>query len=106
MAEYEKPSPQWPNFLSEAERNDPGFAISQKKRKLVERVFGWGKLDSIMSKFKLHGKRRVDWLFRVLATANNLVRMVKLRRLVPAASAGSSVSAGRKEASAERTIRC
>ena len=84
VAEYEKPSPYWPNFLSEAERNDPGFAISQKKRKLVERVFGWGKLDSIMRKFKLQGKGRVDWLFRLLATANNLVRMVKLRKLIPA----------------------
>src|SRR6266581_2385426 len=31
VAEYE-PSPKWPNFLSEAERNDPGFSISQKKR--------------------------------------------------------------------------
>jgi transposase len=84
VAEYEKTSLHWPNFLSEAERNDPGFAISQKKRKLVEMVFGWGKLDSIMRKFKLHGVERIDWLFRLLAAANNLVRMVKLRKLVPA----------------------
>jgi hypothetical protein len=84
VAEYEKASIYWPNFLSEAERNDPGFAISQKKRKLVEMVFGWGKLDSIMRKFKLHGVERIDWLFRLLAAANNLVRMVKLRKLIPA----------------------
>ena len=84
VAEYEKPSTHWPNFLTEAERNDPRRTISQKKRKLVEMVFGWGKLDSIMRKFKLHGVERVDWLFRLLATANNLVRMVKLRKLIPA----------------------
>jgi len=84
VAEYEKASIYWPNFLSAAERNDPGFAISQKKRKLVEMVFGWGKLNSIMRKFKLHGVKRIDWLFRLLATANNLLRMVKLRRLIPA----------------------
>jgi Transposase DDE domain len=84
VAEYEKTSPYWPNFLNPAERNDPGFAISQKKRKLVEMVFGWGKLDSIMRKFKLQGVERIDWLFRLLATANNLVRMVKLRTLIPA----------------------
>jgi len=84
VAEYEKASIYWPNFLSAAERNDPGFAISQKKRKLVEMVFGWGKLDSIMRKFKLHGVERIDWLFRLLATANNLLRMVKLRKLIPA----------------------
>ena len=83
VAEYEKTSIYWPNFLSEAERNDPGLAISQKKRKLVEMVFGWGKLDSIMRKFKLHGVERIDWLFRLLATANYLVRMVKLRKLIP-----------------------
>ena len=41
-------------------------------------VFGWGKLDSIMRQMKLRGKERVDWLFRLLATAQNLVRMVKL----------------------------
>jgi len=77
VAEY-APSAKWPNLLTEAERNDPGFAVSQKKRKLVERVFGWGKLDSVMRKIKLHGVRRVDWFFRFLATAHNLVRMVKL----------------------------
>lgn len=77
VAEY-APSAHWPNFLTEAERNDPGFAISQKKRKLVERVFGWGKLNSVMRKMKLHGLARVDWFFRFLATAHNLVRMVKL----------------------------
>jgi len=77
VAQYE-PSARWPNFLNEAERNDPGFAVSQKKRKLVERVFGWGKLSSVMRKIKLRGLRRVDWLFRFLATAHNLVRMVKL----------------------------
>ena len=77
VAEY-KPSAKWPNFLTEAERNDLGFEVSQKKRKLVERVFGWGKLDSVMRKIKLRGLRRVDWLFRFLATAHNLVRMVKL----------------------------
>lgn len=80
VAEYE-PSKKWPNFLTEAERNDPGFAISQKKRKLVEKVFGWGKLDSVMRKIKLRGRHRVDWFFRFLVAAHNLVR---LRQLIPA----------------------
>ena len=77
VAEYRE-SAKWPNFLTEAERTDPGFAISQKKRKLVERVFGWGKLDSVMRKIKLHGLNRVDWFFRFLIAAHNLVRMVQL----------------------------
>jgi len=41
-------------------------------------VFGWGKLSSIMRQMKLKGCNKVDWLFRLLATANNLVRLVKL----------------------------
>ena len=77
VAEYE-PNPNWPNWLTEQERNDPGFVISQKKRKLVEKVFGWGKLDSILRQVKVRGVRKVDWLFRLLATAVNLVRLAKL----------------------------
>jgi len=78
VAEYEKPSANRPNYLTDAERNDPGLPISQQKRKLVEMVFGWGKLDSILRKTKLQGQRAVDGFFRLLALANNLVRLVKL----------------------------
>ena len=77
VAEYQS-SAHWGNSLNEAERTDPRFAVSQKKRKLVEMVFGWGKLNSVMRKVKLQGVRRVDWFFRLLTTVHNLVRMVKL----------------------------
>ncbi|MHB8391653.1 MAG: hypothetical protein ACYDBH_19070, partial [Acidobacteriaceae bacterium] len=33
------------NSLTEAEKADPRRAISQRKRKLIERIFGWSKLD-------------------------------------------------------------
>src|SRR5205823_1354267 len=36
VAEYE-PNPKWPNWLTEEERQHPGFNISQRKRKLVEK---------------------------------------------------------------------
>ena len=77
VAEYE-PNPSWPNWLTDAERKDPGFPISQKKRKLVEKVFGWEKQDSILRQVKLRGVKKVNWLFQLLATAANLVRLVKL----------------------------
>jgi transposase len=77
VAEYE-PNPQWPSFLTEAERSSPGFAISQRKRKLVEKVFGWAKLDRAIRQVKLRGLRRVGWLFQLVATAHNLRRMQKL----------------------------
>ena len=55
-----------------------GFAISQNKRKLVEKVFGWAKLDRALRQVKLRGLRRVDWLVQLVATAYNLRRMQKL----------------------------
>jgi len=77
VAEYE-PNPHWPNWLTEQERQDPGYGISQRKRKLIEKVFGWAKLDSILRQVKVRGVKKVNWLFRLLATAANLVRLVKL----------------------------
>lgn len=76
VAEY-APNPQWRNWLTASERNDPGLAVSQKKRKLVEKVFGWIKQDKLRQ-IKLRGLRRVDWLFQLAAAAHNLLRMSKL----------------------------
>ncbi|MGA2720619.1 MAG: IS5 family transposase [Candidatus Acidiferrales bacterium] len=77
IAEYEC-NPHWPNWLTDEERQDPGMAISQRKRKLVEKVFGWAKLDSIARQMKVRGQKKVDWLFRLVATVANLVRLAKL----------------------------
>ena len=68
------------NSLREAERADPRRSISQQKRKLIERVFGWSKLDRPIRQVKLRGLKRVDWFFRLTIVAYNLVRM---RRLIP-----------------------
>jgi len=77
VAEY-APNEAWPNWLSEEERQQPGFAVSQKKRKLVEKVFGWGKLDSILRQVKVRGVEKVDWFVRFLVAALDLVRLAKL----------------------------
>ena len=76
VAEY-APNPKWRNWLTEEERSDPGLTVSQKKRKLVEKVFGWMKQDRLRQ-IKLRGLRRVDWLFQLAAAAHNLLRMSKL----------------------------
>jgi transposase len=78
VAEY-APTPKWMNWLTDSERNDPGFPISQRKRKLVEKVFGWMK-QGRLRQVKVRGLRRVDWLFQLTAAAHNLLRM---SRLVP-----------------------
>jgi transposase len=71
------------NSLTEAERGDERRTISQRKRKLIERVFGWSKLDRPLRQIKLRGLDRVDWFYRLTIVAHNLVRM---RRLIPVES--------------------
>jgi transposase len=66
------------NALNEQERSDPRRSISQRKRKLIERVFGWAKLDRPLKQIKLRGLKRVDWFYRLVVTAYNLMRMGKL----------------------------
>ena len=68
------------NSLTEAERNDTRRSISQRKRKLIEKVFGWSKAGSILRQVKVRGLDRVDWFYRLTIVAYNLVRM---RRLIP-----------------------
>ena len=82
VAEYEVSTQQFPNWLREEERNDPGFVHSQKKRKRVEQVFAWLKHTVGLRQTKFRGRRRVDWLFRLAAAALNLVRLHRL--LAPA----------------------
>jgi len=79
IAEYEKKRRSW---LTASEREDLGFRISQTKRKLVEKIFGWMKVVAGLRKTKFRGRRRVDWIFSLGAAAFNLIRMVKL---IPAA---------------------
>jgi transposase len=55
-----------------------GYEISQKKRPLIERVFGWMKAVGPMRKVKLRGLLNVDWLFLMTAAAFNLWRIPKL----------------------------
>jgi transposase len=77
VAEY-APNPKWTNSLTEAERGSDGFQLSQQKRKLVEKVFGWAKLDRALRQVKLRGLRRVNWIVQLIATAHNLRRMQRL----------------------------
>ncbi len=80
VSEYTKGQNMAKNSLTEEERRDERFAISQSKRKLIERVFGWGKLDRPLRQVKLRGLARVDWFYQLVITAQNLMR---LSRLIP-----------------------
>jgi IS5 family transposase len=60
-----------------------GYAISQRKRKLVEQAFGWMKTVGLLRKLRHRGGARVDWVFTFTAAVYNMVR---LRTLVPVGS--------------------
>jgi transposase len=59
-----------------------GYAVSQRKRKLVEEAFGWGKTIAGLAKMKVRGLPRVRFKFTFAMAAYNLIRMPRL--LAPA----------------------
>ena len=55
-----------------------GYALSQRKRKRVEEIFGWVKTVGGLRKTRHRGVGRVDWMFSLALAAYNLVRMRNL----------------------------
>jgi transposase len=58
--------------------SQPGYAISQRKRKRVEEVFGWMKTVALQRKTRFRGPDKIGWMFTFAAAAYNLVRMRNL----------------------------
>ena len=56
----------------------PGYALSQKKRKRIEEIFGWMKTVALMRQVRHRGRARVAWMFTWAAAAYNLVRLRNL----------------------------
>jgi transposase len=61
-----------------------GFAISQRKRKLVEEGFGWQKCVGMLRKLHHRGREKVAWIFAFASAAYNLVRLRTLLAAAPA----------------------
>jgi hypothetical protein len=74
------PGYQGKDSLTDDERQDARRAISQRRRKLIERVVGWSKVSGPLRQVKLCGLDRVDWFSRKTIVAHNVVRV---RRLIP-----------------------
>jgi transposase len=55
-----------------------GYAVSQRKRKLVEEPFGWGKTVGPIRKTMLRGVKRVCAQFTLTMAAYNLARLPRL----------------------------
>jgi IS5 family transposase len=54
------------------------YRVSQRKRKLVEEAFGWGKTIAGLAKVKVRGLARVRFKFTFAMAAYNLIRMPRL----------------------------
>ena len=55
-----------------------GYAVSQRRRKRVEEIFGWLKTIGLMRQTRHRGTRRVDWMFTFALAVYNLVRVRNL----------------------------
>lgn len=55
-----------------------GYNLSQRKRKLVEEIFGWTKTVGGLRKTRHRGRRRVGWVYVFTLAAYNLIRIPKL----------------------------
>jgi transposase len=55
-----------------------GSAVSQRKRKLIEHVFGWMKTVGGLRKLRRRGGELVDWIVTFTAAAYNLIRLRRL----------------------------
>jgi transposase len=53
----------------------PGYAVSQRKRKCVEEIFGWLKTVALLRKTRHRGVAQVGWMFTFATAVYNLVRM-------------------------------
>ena len=52
-----------------------GYAVSMRKRKRVEEIFGWLKTIGVLRKTRHKGKGRVGWMFTFAVAVYNLVRI-------------------------------
>jgi transposase len=55
-----------------------GYDVSQRKRKRIEEVFGWGKTVGPLRKLHHRGVKTVEWVFTFTVAVYNLVRMRNL----------------------------
>ena len=68
--------------LNEERTDDKRRSISQRKRKLIERVFGWNRADGLLRQVSCVAYAR-GLVYRLTIVACNLMRMRRLVRFKP-----------------------
>ena len=64
--------------IDERTTRHAGYEVSQKKRKLIEEVFGWLKTVGPMRRPHFRGLKRMSWWFKFSVAVYNLVRIRNL----------------------------
>lgn len=64
--------------IDERTTRHAGYAVSQRKRKRIEEIFGWLKTIGLMRQTHHRGVDRVDWMFTFATAVYNLVRIRNL----------------------------
>jgi len=72
-----------PTALDGRTTRHAGYAVSQRKRKCIEEIFGWLKTIGLMRQTRHRGVDRVGWMFTFATAVYNLVR---IRNLTAAAA--------------------
>jgi IS5 family transposase len=66
--------------IDERTTRHAGYAVSQRRRKQIEEVFGWMKTIGGVRKVRHRGRENVDWIFTLTVAVYNLTR---IRNLCP-----------------------
>ncbi len=64
-----------PSAMDRRTTRHRGFQVSQRQRKKVEEIYGWGKTIGLLRKLRHRGTARVAWVFTFTAAVYDLVRM-------------------------------
>ena len=63
------------SYIDQRTTRHEGYDTSQRRRKVIEEVFGWIKTVGILRKTRHRGTRVVGWVFEFTAALYNLTRM-------------------------------
>lgn len=77
VAQY-RPTPRRHSAIDRRTTRHVGYALSQRRRKRVEEVFGWMKTIGLLRKLRHRGGPRVAWIWTFTAAAYNLVRIPRM----------------------------
>jgi transposase len=64
--------------IDERTTRHEGYEVSQRKRKLIEEIFGWLKTVGPMRRPHFRGLKRIDWWFKFSVAVYNLLRIRNL----------------------------